>query len=88
MGETTKLYSVENQKTEKFDTLRINAKMDLDEIRSLIFVEDWYIDWNTLAIYKTVKSVAPVRVYTSSHNGEEDEIEKKIAFIVHFNTTK
>jgi len=88
MGETTKIYSVENQKTEKFDTLRINSKMDLDEVKSLIFVEDWYIDWNTLAIYKTVKSIAPVRVYTSSHNGEDDEVEKKIAFIVHLNTAK
>jgi len=88
MGECVKLYSVENPKTESYDTLRINNKMDLDEIKSLIFVEDWYIDWQTLAIYKVIKSVAPVRVYTSSHNGEEDEIEKKIAFFVNFKSTK
>jgi hypothetical protein len=85
MGECTKLYSVENPKTDSYDTLRINSKMDLDEVKSIIFVEDWYIDWETLAICKTVKSVAPVRVYTTSHNGEDDEIEKKIAFIVHLN---
>jgi len=85
MGECTKLYSVENPKTDSYDTLRINSKMDLDEVKSIIFVEDWYIDWETLAICKTVKSIAPVRVYTSSHNGEDDEIEKKIAFIVHLN---
>lgn len=88
MGECVKLYSVENPKTESYDTLRINSKMDLDEVKSIIFVEDWYIDWQTLAIYKTVKSVAPVRVYTTSHNGEEDEVEKKIAFIVQLNYKK
>jgi len=85
MGECTKLYSVENTKTESYDTLRINSKMDLDEVKSIIFTEDWYIDWETLAICKTVKSIAPVRIYTTSHNGEDDEIEKKIAFIVRLN---
>ena len=88
LGETTKLYSVENKQTESYDTLRINSKMDIDEIKTLIFTEDWYIDWNTLAIYKTIKSIAPVRVYSTSHNGEGDEVEKKIVFIVHLKNNK
>ncbi len=83
LGETAKIYSIENKKTETYDTLRLTTKIDLEEVQSVLFIEDWYIDWNTLHIFKQVKSIAPIRTYLTSHDGYEDEIEKKIVFLVH-----
>ena len=85
LGECIKTYSVENPNTESYDTLHIQSKMDIEEIRSVIFTEDWFIDWSSLSIFKTVKSIAFVRMYENSHEGGEYEIEKKIPFIVFLN---
>jgi len=85
LGETTKNYTVENPKTGNADTLVVHQKMDIDEIKDVIFVEDWYIDWNTMMIVKKVKSIAPVRVFPSYTDAGEEETIKKIPFIVHLN---
>lgn len=51
-----------------------------EDIKSLIFFEDWYIDTKTMRIKKYVKAIAPVRFYPT----EGDEWKKKIAFTIFF----
>jgi hypothetical protein len=84
LGETTKYYFVENKTTGNFDTVEVASRYFPEEITSVIFVEDWYIDWNTLQILKKVKSIAPVRHYINYRDNGDEEMEKKITFIVHF----
>jgi len=85
LGETVKEYFVENKKTGGYDTVQVFSKFFPEEITSVLFVEDWFIDWNTLRIEKKVKSIAPIRKFMNYHENGDEEIEKKIPFIVHLN---
>ncbi len=51
---------------------------------SIIFLEDWYFDENTLSISKDVKAIALVRFKTDRFLSEQD-FKKKILFFLFFN---
>lgn len=85
LGETTKYYFVENKETGNYDTVIVSGRFFPEEITSVLFVEDWYIDWRNLHVFKKVKSVAPVRHYINYRDNGDEDVEKKIPFIVHFN---
>lgn len=84
LGATVETYYVENEEKNVTDTVQVAGNIYPDEIRSVIFVEDWYVDDNMM-IYKTVKRIAPVRHYHMVNELAEDEIVKKVPFIVDLN---
>lgn len=84
LGATVETYYVENEEKDTPDTVQVTGNIYPDEIRSVIFVEDWYVDDN-MVLYKTVKRIAPVRHYHMVNELAEDEIVKKVPFIVDLN---
>lgn len=82
LGATVEHYLYDNEKTGKVDTVEVVGNIYPDEIMSLIFVEDWYVDKANGCIYKKVKSIAPVRQYYRSYENGDEDLVKKIAFIV------
>jgi hypothetical protein len=52
-----------------------------EDIKSVIFFEDWYIDLETMRIKKVVKAIAPVRFYI--YDGVIPK--KEVAFIIYMN---
>lgn len=55
---------------------------DLDEIQSVIFIEEWYYDEKTLELGKKLKGVAPIRSYFPDGDGP---FEERIVFVTYFN---
>ncbi len=84
LGATVETYYVEDDDKNVVDTVQITGNVYPDEIQSVIFVEDWYVDDN-MVIYKTVKRIAPVRHYRKVNELAEEEIVKKVPFIVDLN---
>ncbi len=63
-------------------TTTIKQEPNVNEISSVVFIEDWYFDKNTLALKKEIKGIAPVRYY---FNGQTNSLVKDIVFVVPFN---
>ncbi len=57
----------------------------VNEIKSIIFIEDWYIDENTLRIKKIVNGIVPIRWYDDTEDEESEKLVKKNLFVVYFN---
>lgn len=84
LGATVENYFVEDETATVVDTVQVVGNIYPDEIRSVIFVEDWYIDDNMM-ISKVVKRIAPVRHYYMLNDVAEDEMVKKVPFVVDMN---
>jgi len=84
LGATVENYFVEDENEQVVDTVQVVGNIYPDEIRSLIFVEDWYVD-DAMNLYKVVKRIAPVRHYYMLNDLAEDEVVKKVPFIVDLN---
>ena len=63
------------------ETMEVETGIYKEDIKSVIFFEDWYIDLETMRIKKVVKALAPVRFYL--YDG--DVPKKKVAFIIYLN---
>lgn len=59
---------------------KIEPEIVKEEIKSVIFIEDWYYDPETLLIEKKVKGLAPVRFFEDPETGNT---VKKIAFVLY-----
>ena len=57
------------------------------DIKSIIFIEDWFIDPTTFQIKKEVVGIAPVFYYYADSN-PENELLKKIPFVIYFDGRK
>ncbi len=78
--EITKMVYVDPE-TAKEKTVMSETGIYKEDIKSVIFYEDWYIDIETMRIKKVVKAIAPVRFYL-----DDGVIPKKeVAFIVYMN---
>lgn len=84
LGATVDNYFVEDANQQVIDTVQVVGNIYPDEIRSVIFVEDWYVDADMM-LHKVVKRIAPVRHYYLLNDLAEDEIVKKIPFVVDLN---
>ncbi len=67
--------------TEETKIESVETEIYKEDIKSIIFIEDWYIDIETMRIKKEVKAMAPVRFYT--YDGVIPK--KKIAFMIYLN---
>ncbi|MBK8807518.1 MAG: hypothetical protein IPO21_13105 [Bacteroidales bacterium] len=83
LGESTEEYYVEDENGTVTDTVVSTNNFDPMEITTVIFIEDWYLDTTDMRIYKKVKQIAPVRVFTSSNYKGDEEISKKIPFVLY-----
>jgi len=70
-----------NPETGEEKTESVETEIYKEDIKSMIFIEDWYIDRETMRIKKEVKAIAPVRFYT--YDGVLTK--KKVAFVIYFN---
>lgn len=51
-------------------TQNFKPELNTSDIKSLIFVEEWYIEKNSLALKKKIKGIAPVHYLSNLENGE------------------
>jgi len=86
LGATIENYFTENEKTGEIDTVQVIGNIYPDEIRGVVFIEDWYIDYTNLELTKKVKRIIPIRKYdrVDEATGEIDEV-KTIPFYVELN---
>ena len=68
LGQVTDTIYIENPETGEIDTQVITFQIDPLEIKSIIFVEDWYYDPSTFAIKKVITGLGPVRHFYKSDN--------------------
>jgi hypothetical protein len=67
----------------------IEKQLDIREIKSIIFHEEWYIDPITLRMHKKVTGISPVRYYYQwSSFKQTDMLVKKVIFTMYFDGIK
>ncbi|MCD4794317.1 MAG: hypothetical protein K8R54_13865 [Bacteroidales bacterium] len=81
---TDSIYSP-NIETGEFTVNIFERQLDYSEIKSFIFIENWYVDEITLRIKKEVLGVAPVRTYYKEDDYNLEKPQKIIPFVVFFN---
>ncbi len=59
----------------------VDHEFDAREIKSVIFLENWYLNEETLQFDKEIVGIAPVRHFTTN---EDNKIKKNIAFVLYF----
>ena len=84
LGKAADTIIIEDPETGATAQKVINKEIDLSEIQSIVFVEDWYYDPSTFAIKKEITGIGPVRYYIK----EDGEIIKNIAFMLYFGKEK
>lgn len=78
MGATEMTITYQNEEGDEV-TQTIKPDLIAKEIKSLIFIEDWYIEENSLALRKEIKGIAPVRYFMK---GKSEDIIKQIPFVI------
>ncbi len=66
----------------------VENKITPEKINSYIFIENWYINENTLQIHKEVVGIAPVSIYYDKTDEENKKPLRKIPFVVYFDSNK
>lgn len=72
---------VENPDTGEEEMKVIKKEFDPDEIKSIVFIEEWHLDEKNLTLEKKVTGMIPVRFYTKEPS---TEIRKEPLFVVYF----
>lgn len=80
-GSDTIIVSYGEQRAEKI----VERDPRTDQVKSVVFIEDWFYDPQTLRMKKVVKGIAPVRWYFSDSDIDHENLLKKIAFTIYFN---
>ncbi len=78
--ETTEMVYVDPE-TAQEKTIMAETEIYREDIKSVIFFEDWYFDLETMRIKKVVKAIAPIRFYM--YDGVVPK--KDVAFIIYLN---
>ncbi|MBN2668823.1 MAG: hypothetical protein JXR60_06300 [Bacteroidales bacterium] len=85
LGFTVDSIEVINPTTEDYEFQIIERPFFYEDIKTLIFVEDWYLDESSMAIRKEVKYIAPVRHEQKQYEDGEIEEVKKITIKIKVN---
>ncbi len=56
-----------------------------EDINSVVFIEDWFFDPQTMRIEKKVKGIAPVRYYMDYTSPDDPVLMREILFTIYFN---
>lgn len=83
LGEETQSYVNTDEATGEQDTITIDKKIEPSEITGVVFIEDWYIDYNTMQIFKDVKGIGLVREYMKFLDENQPELAKTIPFVMY-----
>lgn len=78
----TDIIEFENLEGE-IETKKINIELYQTDIKSLVFIEEWYIDPKTFQLAKKVKGIAPCFYYHAPE--DEKNIKKRIPFVIYTN---
>jgi hypothetical protein len=62
--------------------------LEIDEFKSVIFHEEWYIDPETLRMQKKVVGLTPVRYYLDAENSDKSPLKRKAVFTIYFDQNK
>lgn len=84
LGQAVDTTYVEDPQTNETVMKVMKKAIVLEEITSIVFVEDWYYDPKTFAIKKVITGLGPVR----SCMKYDGEITKKVAFMMYFGKEK
>jgi len=71
----------EDEETGEIQTHITENKFNIEEINSLVFIEDWYFNENNLSITKKIKGIGPVRYY---YKESLQDLAKRIVFVAYF----
>lgn len=88
MGVRRDTVYVDDINTGKSDEKIINTEIDYSEIRSIVFIEDWYYDSKTFAIKKVITGICPVRYYQKPGSENESDMVKSVAFMMYLGKEK
>ena len=80
----TEKRKIENVETGLYEDRIIETIYDIWEYKSVIFLEKWYMDSETLRMYKKVVGIAPVRYYYRENDENKTEPVRRIAFKIYF----
>jgi hypothetical protein len=84
LGEVTYTGEFFDEKTGEEEITEHTVPIDYSEIKGFAFIEDWYVDTTTMAVYKIVKGIAPVREYAKMLDSESYEMVRTIPCMVFF----
>ena len=76
---------VEDFETDEMLIEIIEPEICPEEIQSLVFIEEWYLDEENYMLYKKVVGIAPVREYFREDDINYEEKLKTVPFVVYFN---
>lgn len=76
-------FSAEEGANSSISNSSLYQEMVYEEIKSIVFIEDWYYDPSTYAIRKKINGIAPVR-----HYAKTDETVKSVLFLIFLNSKK
>ncbi|MEN8121665.1 MAG: hypothetical protein ABFS35_15040 [Bacteroidota bacterium] len=76
---------IENPETWELEMIKLQEEIKPWEIKSLLFIEDWYIDTETMRLKKEIIGIAPIRYFPSDN---DKNYEKKVAFVLYFDENR
>ena len=88
LGQTTKTIWIDDFTPDEIFEKKIKIFFDKREIKSVIFIENWYIDQQTMRLKKEIVGVAPVRWIQHDDAEESRQLVKEIPFVVYFDKQK
>jgi glycosidase len=85
LGVRTDTAQTIDESTGKLTSKVMKNEINTNELKRLIFIEEWTFDESTLQFNKKILALAPVRVFTKENF---DSPLKSIAFVVYFTDSK
>ena len=73
-----------DEETNQEEIISDTLSIDYSECKGFAFIEDWFIDTNTMCIYKKVSGIAPVREYAKILDQEDYELVRTIPCLTFF----
>lgn len=73
-----------NEESNQEEIISDTLSIDYSECKGFAFIEDWFIDENTMCIYKKISGIAPVREYAKILDQEDYELVRTIPCLTFF----
>jgi hypothetical protein len=81
-------FDVLNHKTNRMEKQIVEDKINYQDIQSVIFHEQWYIDPVTLRLQKKVNGISLIKWYYKSEDAENENLQRKYVFTIYFDGKK
>lgn len=84
LGAKSETIMVQDENTGELIKQEVEGFADKTQIKSVIFVEEWYLNTETLYMEKKVKGIIPIRHYYKEDDIDQEFPVKKKVFLVKF----